>query len=400
MDKEFYNILVCDVNVKKQGHYLSFDQYILDKFQTIETSDPQLKIFFLFNQRAEELLPADAGIRERIFFMDDPETDTMFKRYRIVKQIKNIAEKKRIDHLLFMDLDQYQIPFFMARFSIEVSGILFRPHHRITTSENDLASGSKKLKRLKKIFSERLMTAGNILKNIFILNDEEGVEILNKVHQCSTFKYLPDPVFSFSSVSKKDKISIQQKPVFRYLIFGSINERKNIVNVIRAYKLASLHFDSELVIAGPANEKYLQLLQQEISEAGLQNSSQKKVIIKSGFVSDVQMDELFCQSQVCLLIYKNFFGSSGVLGRAALHKLKVIGPNVGLLYQLISKYQMGITADPGSVKEIAEALLLINEFSLNENVCHKYYVQNSPEKFIRILFDTICNEGISVAQPV
>ncbi|HSZ24902.1 MAG TPA: hypothetical protein VK766_04255, partial [Cytophagaceae bacterium] len=86
-----------------------------------------------------------------------------------------------------------------------------------------------------------------------------------------------------------------------------------------------------------------------------------------------------------LLIYKNFFGSSGLLGRAALHTIKVIGPNVGLLKELITDNDIGITCDPENIETIAESLKNIYDIKVPHYSFQKFYLKYSPEMFLKTL---------------
>ena len=101
--------------------------------------------------------------------------------FRLVVQKANVLN---IDKMLFMDFDQYQIPIFLTKFNFKISGILFRPHHRIQASNSTLKTriGSS-LNRAKKIIAELFLLSKKNIKNIFILNDQEGVEKLNNYHK-------------------------------------------------------------------------------------------------------------------------------------------------------------------------------------------------------------------------
>jgi len=386
----FRRVLICDVNIKKQGHYIGFDQYLINNFSSVEKQNPSVHISFLFNHEAEKLLQFDNLSKERVSFIDLFKEKRAVEKYLIIRKIKKFAEANHIDHMLFMDLDQYQMPLFLVKLKFSISGILFRPHHRITASNNRLSTRvMSQLKRLKKRIAEKMMTTKKATRNIFILNDQEGVNILNRIHHSTLFKYLPDPVFSYTNFESCTHLPEKNHGVYRYLIFGSINERKNIFNIIQAYDNASLPFDSELLIVGPAAAEYIGYLKNGISGLVSIDDHHKKIWIKSEFVTNEEMDHFFSICDVCLLIYKDFFGSSGLLGRAALHRLKVIGPSTGLLHELISNYKMGITSDPANIHKIARSMENIVHFKINMSGLENFYAQRSPEKFLATLADII-----------
>ncbi len=387
---EQYHILVCDINVKQQGHYIGYSQYILEEFTSIEQNNPGVYISFLFNREAESLLSFNNDIVTRVSFIDLKDRGTLFNRFLIIREIKKHTRFNRIDHLLFMDFDQFQMPFYFMKFKSSISGILFRPHHRIDSSNHTILKLiNTSIKRLKKKIAEMFIVNKSTIQNIFILNDKEGVRTLNKVHSSSVFKYLPDPIFTYGLNKSKNIILDSHSDIYRFLIFGSISVRKNISNIIRAYDKAVFLFKTELLIVGQCSEAFLRELNNIINGLSTIDGIYKSIVIKREFVTNDEMGYLFSSSDVCLLIYKDFFGSSGLLGRAALHKLKVIGTNTGLLNELITNYRMGITVDPSNVDEIAMALQGIKKIYINPINFESFYLQHSPERFLNTLAEFV-----------
>jgi glycosyltransferase involved in cell wall biosynthesis len=314
----------------------------------------------------------------------------LFDRYLIIRKIKKYIKSKQIDHLLFMDFDQYQLPFYFNKFNLHVSGILFRPHHRIESTNRTFSSLiSTSLRRFKKKTAEKLIVGKSEIKNIFVLNDFEGVNALNKIHNSSVFKYLPDPVFSYMHLKSSDELPEKEPDTYRFLIFGSITVRKNFSNIIKAYDRASFTRKTELLLVGPCSDVYWQKLNILISQLISVDGINKKIFIKKSFVSNSDMDYYFSICDVCLLIYKEFFGSSGLLGRAALHKMKVIGSNTGLLNELINTYKMGMTVDPSDINLIAQTLKDIINYHVNTSDLEDYYKNHMPERFLSVLAESV-----------
>ena len=288
--------------------------------------------------------------------------------------------------MLFMNFDQYQIPVFLTKFNFKISGILFRPHHRIEASNSTfktrLGSG---ITKIKKIIAELFLLRKRNIKDIFILNDQEGVEKLNKYHNTQKFKYLPDPIFSYKSENYTSNIGINKNERFKFLLFGALNERKNVTNIFHAYNIAEFEYPTELILIGPSTPKYNEYLEKLISQLDNINIGNKKLTIKDEFVSDEDMDWIFSQCDVTLLIYKDFYGSSGLLGRACLHNLKVIGTNVGLLQSMITNYNLGANCDPNSVEDIAKTLIKCKELNIPHESFQKFYQNHTPDKFIETL---------------
>ena len=377
--------LICDLNIQKKGHYIGYNQYILNNILKQEETYPDRTYSFLYNSEAKEYLEFPEYTEGRIHFLNDNcwKNLSMRDKINLFKKVINCAEELKTDHLIFMDLDQYQFPIFVSKFSFKLSGVLFRPHHRITFSSNTLSARvASKIQRLKKILAEKFLTTNSYVENIYILNDEEGVNYLNEFHKTKQFKYLQDPIFSYPSALQTNN----RHSFYTFLIFGSMSERKNITTIIKAYDASSFDIPTELLIVGSAEENYLTYLNNLIASLNT-ISSKKKITLKTGFVTNEEMDNYFYGSDVCLLIYKDFYGSSGLLGRAALHKKKVVGSNVGLLKELIEHNKLGITCDPKSIEEISKALTKIVTIQFDDQNFESFYKQYSPDTFFKTLLN-------------
>jgi glycosyltransferase involved in cell wall biosynthesis len=377
--------LICDLNIKKRGHYIAYNQYILDTIDKMEGIYPTNTYSFLFNGEARDYLNFPQNTKGRVHFLHEncKNNISLLDKITLFKRVIAAANEIKTDHLIFMDLDQYQFPIFVSKFSFKLSGILFRPHHRISPSANTFSSRLSSMKqRLKKIIAEKLLTFKKNIEHIFILNDEEGVNYLNRFHKTSQFKYLPDPIFSYPS----DLEIYKESTSFKFLIFGTMSERKNITNILKAYSATTFSIQTELLVVGSVDDVYLNQLNSLIKNLTLLNPS-NTITIKTGFVSDEEMDNYFHTIDVCLLIYKDFYGSSGLLGRAALHKKKVIGANVGLLKELVEQNKLGITCDPKSIQEISKALLNIINVQFDEENFELFYRSYSPDAFLKTLLN-------------
>lgn len=380
------SILVCDINIEMNGHYISYNQYIINNYKKLELENTAVKIYFLYSYEGICLLDTQEVGKDRITFFEKNEIDRKSYRGRAssFKKILKICNNKNIDLLLFLDLDQYQLPIFFSTINITVSGILFRPHHRIQPSNNSVvAKFTTGIKRFKKILLERMLLSRSVMKSIFILNDEDGVAYLNKKYKISTFKYLPDPIFTYSSALLNYK-----KNGYSFLIFGAISERKNISNIVKAYDMALIKDNSELLIVGSVTPAYQVYLENLIASCKDIDGIRKMVIIKNEFVTDAQMEAYFANTDTCLIIYKDFYGSSGLLGRAALHNKKVIGANVGLIAEIIYKYQLGTICDPNNILNIAHQLGNIKDAALENYAGNKFYETHQPISFLNVLIKT------------
>ncbi|HSB92701.1 MAG TPA: hypothetical protein VLC28_06265, partial [Flavitalea sp.] len=95
------NILVCDINIVKGGHYISHSQYILDHVEQLESENPGIHFSFLYNKQAAELLKFSDFTRDKAHFLDDEHAPTngVKPRNDIVKKIQQFCRQHRIDHM-------------------------------------------------------------------------------------------------------------------------------------------------------------------------------------------------------------------------------------------------------------------------------------------------------------
>ncbi|MCF0062720.1 glycosyltransferase [Dyadobacter chenwenxiniae] len=382
-------IVICDVNIQQNGHYIGYNQFVIDNYKRVLGGAVGDELIFVYNIEAKELLrfPEDA----QTIFLDFKAdlVDTLSGRTQIWKMVLSAIEGLKADMLYFLDLDKFQIPVSLYKGTTSISTIYFRPHHRTVPSNNKLKTVvNTKIKSLKKIFSEVIVIGLNKnVKNIFILNDPSGVAHLNKFYRTEKFKHLPDPIFSYDTESQSEILE-KDKSEISLLAFGALAERKNTENIIRAYSVAKFSQPTVLKIIGSSKPAYFSTISRLVEEVKNNLAPNKRIILENKFVSNAEMDELHATSHISLLIYKDFFGSSGLLGRSAKHNMYVLASSVGLIQELVNKYNLGKTTDPFDVNQIAQAMEQAqNEYShFNTDGCKRFYEEHQPDQFLKSLF--------------
>jgi glycosyltransferase involved in cell wall biosynthesis len=381
-------IVICDVNIQANGHYIGYNQFIIDNYHRVVENAASHELIFLYNREAKEYLYFPDGCK--VMFLDFPkeQLDSLLGRIRIWKLVLEAANELNPDMLYFLDLDKFQIPVSLFRSKCDISTIYFRPHHRTFPSNKKLKTiVNTKIKLFKKMFSEVIVIAFNKkVKNIFILNDPSGVAYLNKFYNTNRFKHLPDPVFSYDSTDQPVNVENNGSAI-TFLAFGALAERKNIDNVIRAYTMAKFDSPTILKIIGSSKQDYFNKLQKLVAEVRSDLSETKRIILENKFVSNFEMDALHASSQVSLLLYKDFFGSSGLLGRASKHNMYVLASSVGLISELVNKYELGKTTDPGSIELMAAAMQdAAREYPFfKADGCKRFYLDHQPDQFLKHL---------------
>ena len=318
--------LVCDLGVQLRGHNLGYIQNIINLLHEQEKINGR-EIVFLFNAVAQGYLtPKFKNSSINTFYITNEENDTLEqyneqaeRRTAEWKLIKKYASPHHIDEVLILEFAQYQLSIAAETTPFKVSGIYFRPHYRIETIGTGLNNRIKYwLWRQKKFVLEYYMCRNKNLHNIFILNDEKAViKMNNKLGD--NFRYLPDPIYDYEPVV----INIRQnynihKDRFIFLIFGAIDERKNIEIILKSFEKLSPQLASKatLLIVGRVKSDYKKTLNSAVNHLiGVQPLLQ--VVNDDRFIEDGEMETLFSQCDVPLLLYRDFFVSSGLLGIAA-----------------------------------------------------------------------------------
>src|SRR6478735_6104699 len=97
------NILVCDINIVKGGHYISHSQYILNHTELLEAENPGFHLSFLYNKKAAQLLKFSEYTRERAHFLEieHAPTEGLGARNNIIKKIREFCKEHKVDHMIF-----------------------------------------------------------------------------------------------------------------------------------------------------------------------------------------------------------------------------------------------------------------------------------------------------------
>lgn len=361
-----------------EGHILEYIHHLY----MMALGSPYLYVFAIpesFNTIKETLdWPQTENVKFR--FITDSEitkcqtANTLKSAIALSKCIKKYAIDEKIDHifLLYMIRPMPILPLILPS-NIKVSGIIYNIplYHKNLTFSKKIING----------IIYRLFAISQNIKNVFMLNDPWGAEAYNTKYKTDKFKYLTDPIpeIDMSAVQNlRAELNIADENKI-YLQFGSLDERKNTLNILRALLLMSqdeLH-NKTFIFSGK--------LSKEIKEEfyTLVNSLKDKVqiVVKEGFVTYDYLNSLCFTSDYLLTLYNNVTTSSGTIGYAAYFRKPVIGPSTGLLGKLIIENKLGYTIENTSPSLIKEALLK-NLSTQGE----KYCISHSTDEFCKTLF--------------
>ena len=386
--------LLCDLGVQLRGHNLGYIQNIIKLLNQRVVIDNN--ILFLFNSLVKERLNvASVHSNVSIVFITDVENQLLeqcktvgSRRAAEWKLIKQYAEQYAIQEVLILELDQYQVSVGSETTPFGVSGIYFRPHYRIEAIGGGLRNWLKySLWRQKKFWLELYMCRNKNLRHIFILNDQQAVESMNRTLR-PVFRYLPDPILSYEPapvpIHEAYKI-LNDRQIF--LIFGAIDERKNIENLVAAFGELNPQVAAQatLLVVGTVKADYKTSLAIILGQLR-QQQPELQVIHHDQFVSNSEMESLFRECDVPLLVYRDFFVSSGLLGQAARNNKPVLVSKYGVMAELVKQYGLGMCVSPKDIHEIAEHLTGFILKRADARIDGQPFFQaHTPEKFLTTL---------------
>lgn len=298
-----------------------------------------------------------------------------------------IGKHGNIREIIFMDIDTYLIltssPKF-KKFNLSVKGILFQPYIHFTAINGGVSFFIKKVLK-NYLFQKSAVSINSNIRKLFILNDKNAVNIMNKKIK-NVFYSLPDPIEYDSTIVHsnhsaeildKYKINPYKKNL---LVFGSIDDRKNIITIIDSLRLlpAEVKNNVHLIIAGQLHtgmrEKYIEYIEKYKHEIS--------IAYNDGFVGAAEREPLFESSDLVLMPYINFYSASSVLGHAISHGKNVIAPNKGLLGKIVKENNVGIVVDSLDPAQIKDAIIQLLQKPSKFNYDSKRLIEEfSPVNF-------------------
>ena len=272
-----------------------------------------------------------------------------------------ILELKSIREIMFMDIDPYLVLLISSRFkklNLSVKGILFQPYVHFKEINGGISFYMKKVFK-NYLFQKYSVFINSNIHKIFILNDKNSVAIMNKKIK-KVFYNLPDPIEndiididaeSSEKIKEKYAIKLGKKNL---LLFGSIDDRKNLINIIDSLRLlpAEAKKNIHLIIAGKLSEdvkdKYIEHIEKHKTEVS--------IAYNNGFVNAREREPLFENCDLVLMPYINFFSASSVLGHTIIHNKNVVVSNMGIIGRFVNEHKVGISVDPRNTNAIKEAI--------------------------------------------
>lgn len=382
------------------GHHPEFLRYLMEAAAKEDWSHN--RFLFVVHEKGKHLYTEFLDKFEFIFLDDNHVNPTIkeniLKRsIREWKLITKICKEKKVCHLMLMHLDAYQYVVgkrTAIKMGIKISGILFHAYTRIPDDQITFKGRlTNSLRKKRKALQIRWMLRNENVHSIYILNDQKSVNFLKNDFK-GKFKYLPDPVTPTKIVKKNQellsKYSVDTKRRI-FLSFGSINERKNILNILSSLTLLNARDQSNIsffLFGKCLSEELKENIESLVARLKIDNPN-IDIRINNRYSSEEEMAELFSLSDVILIPYLNFYASSGVLGHAAKNNTPSIVSKNGVMSEVVQEYKIGTTVDPSNLKSIAKQ---IKEYLDKEDITingSNYVESHSKEAFSKVILSSL-----------
>lgn len=381
-------VLVFDINVT--GHHC---EYLLHLMRYVYVNKMIDDYVFVVNSSflsVVERINSDAEYLKglNIVALSDHDSDyayienNLYRAMVVGRLVSRYANLYCVREVLLMSVNMFILPLILFRPKYEVRGIYFAPY--IGMEANGF---NDKIRYFRKQLQTKLLQLNKRVKSLYVLNDYDGCEMMNKQMRSKKFVYLPDPIVGGKNdvhhdIRNEYKIGVGKKI---FLHFGSLSLRKGIVETLDCIQYIEPDVLGQIcfIFAGKLDCGIEELVSEKILKYRRMYGAD--IITDFSFVTDEKKNAYFSCSDVIMIPYKNIESSSGVLGYAALYKKIVVGPEKGLLGSLIKEYGMGFTINIITAKSIAD---VINKMLLNGYYCpegaEKYVKERSPEKFCEV----------------
>ncbi len=374
------------------GHHIEYLNHLL-QYQT------EVNFSFLIHPKAAEQIKNPFKrtihiINDAIIKIYEAGLHQLKRGEQELPHILDFCKKENIRHLFFLTIDPYlhALGNHKENSNLFFSGIFFIPYCRMAVESFFSRVWLKKQWKRRQVL---VLARQKNLKNVYLLNDQSTATRLNQLTHRDIFHYLPDPIpesIGFTPEileTTKKRFNINQNKKI-YLLFGGLDPRKNVLNVLEAFRQIDPFFLNQvkLIICGHASPAYLNQIEKKLEAI----PTTLDIFFEPSFVEDSVRDALFWLTDFVLMPYINFYGSSGILGHATKFKKPVIGPDKGLISELMDQFQLGISTNGHDSVAIKNAIIKIFHQQDNLQYGKKFLEDKTPEIFSKTLLNPILEQ--------
>jgi glycosyltransferase involved in cell wall biosynthesis len=307
------------------------------------------------------------------------------------------ARDLQTTHALIMYLDTCELPLAMGmRSPCPFSGIYFRPTFHYHMFEKYCPARKDKLQHWRERFTLSRILNNPQLQTVFCL-DPFAVTAIASQHHTNKIVHLADPVQPYPSMPSdlaalKTKLGIEaHRRVF--LLFGGLDERKGIYQLLEAIQLLSPELCNRLclLLVGGSDPARQTTIHQQLT--AIRQTHPLQAIEHYDFIPEADVSNYFQLADVILAPYQQHVGMSGILLLAAAAGKPVLSSDYGLMGELARRYELGLAVDSTKPTEISEALTTCLSASLqtlsNPSQMKLFAEQNSIELYASTILQNL-----------
>ncbi len=385
------NIVLFDTD--SRGHHADYLTYLIAYHQ----ANLDVSLVVVTDERLVlKLQKQFANSTQNLTFDGIPATEiqqlhqaSIFKRsYQEWQLFCRYAAKYQATQGLLMYFDVFQLGLLLgSKPPCPVAGIYFRPdfHYK--------AVGFKaKLNAFRKKEMLRLILGRKVIKTLFSL-DKTAVGIVQAFAKQTNVLPVSDPVQVYSSnnselTALRESLGLTDERK-TLLLFGFLDERKGIENVLEAFKLLEKEVLAkiQLLLVGVIDPHYKQQIESEIQKLPTE------VSIKTVFeeIKGEKIQRYFEVSDYVLALYQQHVGMSQIIIRAAISQKPLLASNFGLIGELVQTKSLGKTTDSANPEEIATLFrqAVVAEIPIDRKSMQQFAAENTDTAFAKTIFDTL-----------
>lgn len=334
--------------------------------------------------KAELEWPVSDNIDFVFYELDDKKVrslSTLEKSRLLSRLLNDYVKKTGIKDVVLIELMPFLplLPFIVDK-DIRLTGIVY-----------NFPIYSKEVSLKENLYNKliwKMISYFKVFQRVCLLNSKKAVEIYNKRYKTNKFSYLPDPYIPIplesSEVSNIRKLIKSEAKVFVHL--GGMSRRKGTLLILDALlKLdASVLRNKTFIFAGRIIEDIHDEFYHKVEEL----RDKVQIIVIDRFCKYSTFGACCDIADFILIPYMNIGQSSGVCSYAAQFRLPVIGPDKGLLGEIIRENGLGYTLDI-TVERLAEVIEMVDKVSIPVDVekSQNYLSNNTPLLFYKNLLN-------------
>ncbi len=289
------------------------------------------------------------------------EANRLLREYRGWKLFCKYTREFKVDHGLMMYFDHFQLPSVIGgQPPCPYSVIYFRPTFHYPTFQNYRDSWRERIKNLRKRWVLQRVLANRGLAQVYCLDQYVVPYIIQHCKPRCEVAPIADSFTTYPrSPQREDELrkELLIEPGRKlFCLLGVLDSRKGVTWLLKA--LLELAPQTQprvcILILGYASNAEAAQISELISK--VRQSTQVQIIFRNGFIEGHEVQHYYYLSDVILTTYQHHMGSSAAIVRASVAEKPVLSSDYGLMGEIVSCRNLGLTVDSGDVKSIARGI--------------------------------------------